>query len=140
MSCKRISCFKLRYAIYDKKICPRRLMLSYRTGTIVFMFYSVDKQWVWIDMSAEGRDEDDYIFTSRVESEGPYIEWNDETRDRSTKRCVALATGSFHGQHPRDCRLSSMKYICESEGDFPLRLSSLVVIKLASLLLQEGGN
>ena len=68
-------------------------------------------------MSSEGRDVDDYVFTSTNESSTPYVEWNNPGEDRSINRCAFLATETDFKLTPTHCSYGRMKHICESEGN-----------------------
>ena len=75
-------------------------------------------------MISEGRNVDDYIFTSTNEQSAPYIEWNNPEADRSINRCASLATNTHFKLTPRNCP-RQMKYICEFEGSYFYILSAL---------------
>ena len=77
--------------------------------------FSVRMFWIWIDMSSEGRDVDDYIFTSTNEQSTPYIEWNDPVEDRSINRCASLTTDTEFKLTATHCN-DQLKYLCEFEG------------------------
>ena len=84
---------------------------------IIFHMFLVDQYYVWVDMSSEERDVDDYIFTSTNEQSTPYIEWNDPAEDRSINRCASLTTDTEFKLTATHCSYGRRKYVCESEGN-----------------------
>ena len=72
---------------------------------------------VWVDMSSEGRNLDDYVFTSTNEGSTPYIEWNNPDEDRSINRCASLTTDTEFKLTATHCSYGRRKYVCESEGN-----------------------
>ena len=91
--------------------------------------FSVRMFWIWIDMSSEGRDVDDYIFTTSDEQSTPYIQWFDPAVDRSSDRCtIIIANDRNFGQHPRGCNAEiRLKYVCERESNELFSLKKIYI-------------
>ena len=67
-------------------------------------------------MSSEGKDVDDYMFTTTNEQSTPYIEWKDATDERVDRRCATISPSPNKGLHPANCSGTAMKYFCEFDG------------------------